>query len=140
MLSGMVKEEEKEALRTDLIGLATEYTPISIIGSGGNINKLFRLADKKDKKASLLPIESLQDIYETLKKHGAEVVIDDRDERAGVKFKDADLIGFPYQIIVGKSIAEGNVEFKTRASDEKTAMKPEEAAEMVITAINNIKK
>ena len=42
MLSGMVKEEEKEALRTDLIGLATEYTPISIIGSGGNINKLFR--------------------------------------------------------------------------------------------------
>ena len=58
---------EKEALRTDLIGLATEYTPISIIGSGGNINKLFRLADKKDKKASLLPIESLQDIYETLK-------------------------------------------------------------------------
>ena len=64
MLSGMVKEEEKEALRTDLIGLATEYTPISIIGSGGNINKLFRLADKKDKKASLLPIESLQDIYE----------------------------------------------------------------------------
>ena len=76
------------------------------------------------------------DIYVTLKKHGAEVVIDDRDERAGVKFKDADLIGFPYQIIVGKSIAEGNVEFKIRETDEKTAMKPEEAAEIVITAIN----
>ena len=43
MLSGMVKEEEKEALRTALIGLATEYTPISVIGSGGNINKLFRI-------------------------------------------------------------------------------------------------
>ena len=78
------------------------------------------------------------DIYLTLKKHGAEVVIDDRDERAGVKFKDADLIGFPYQIIVGKSIAEGNVEFKIRETDEKTAMKPEEAAEVVITAINNL--
>ena len=78
------------------------------------------------------------DIYVTLKKHGAEVVIDDRDERAGVKFKDADLIGFPYQIIVGKSIAEGNVEFKIRETDEKTAMKPEEAAEVVITAINNL--
>ena len=51
MLSGMVKEEEKEALRTDLIGIATEYAPVSIIGSGGNIKKLFRLADKKDKKA-----------------------------------------------------------------------------------------
>ncbi len=78
------------------------------------------------------------DIYTTLKKHGAEVVIDDRDERAGVKFKDADLIGFPYQIIVGKSISEGNVEFKIRETDEKTAMKPEEAAEVVITAINNL--
>lgn len=78
------------------------------------------------------------DIYATLKKHGAEVVIDDRDERAGVKFKDADLIGFPYQIIVGKSISEGNVEFKTRETNEKTAMKPEEAAEIVITAINNL--
>ena len=79
------------------------------------------------------------DIYITLKKHGAEVVIDDRDERAGVKFKDADLIGFPYQIIVGKSISEGNVEFKTRETNEKTAMKPEEAAEIVITAIHNLK-
>lgn len=78
------------------------------------------------------------DIYETLKKHGAEVVIDDRDERAGVKFKDADLIGFPYQIIVGKSIAEGNVEFKTRETNEKIAMKPEEAAEVVISAVNTL--
>lgn len=66
MLSGMVKEEEKEALRTDLIGLAAEYAPINIIGSGGNINKLFRLADKKDKKNALLPVESLREIYEAL--------------------------------------------------------------------------
>lgn len=66
MLSGMVKEEEKEALRTDLIGLAAEYAPINIIGSGGNINKLFRLADKKDKKNALLPVDSLREIYEAL--------------------------------------------------------------------------
>ena len=79
-----------------------------------------------------------QDIYETLKKHGAEVVIDDRDERPGVKFKDADLIGFPYQIIVGKAIAEGNVEFKVRETEEKSTIKPEEAAEIVITAVNNL--
>ena len=64
MLSGMVKEEEKEALRTDLIGLAAEYAPISIIGSGGNINK--------DKKASLLPVESLREIYEALQALPAE--------------------------------------------------------------------
>ena len=72
MLSGMVKEEEREALHTDLTGLATEYAPISIIGSGGNINKLFRLADKKDKKASFLPVESLREIYEALQTLPAE--------------------------------------------------------------------
>lgn len=85
-----------------------------------------------------LQMKVANDIYETLKKHGAEVVIDDRDERAGVKFKDADLIGFPYQIIVGKSIVDGNVEFKVRETDEKTAMKPEEAAEIVISAVNKL--
>lgn len=67
MLSGMVKEEEKEALRKALLEIAQEYMPVNIIGSGGNINKLFRLADKKDKKTSFLPIESLREIYETLK-------------------------------------------------------------------------
>ena len=85
-----------------------------------------------------LQMKVANDIYETLKKHGVEVVIDDRDERAGVKFKDADLIGFPYQIIVGKSIADGNVEFKIRETDEKTAMKPEEAAEIVINAVSKL--
>ena len=85
-----------------------------------------------------LQMKVANDIYETLKKHGVEVVIDDRDERAGVKFKDADLIGFPYQIIVGKSIVDGNVEFKVRETDEKTAMKPEEAAEIVISAVSKL--
>ena len=85
-----------------------------------------------------LQMKVANDIYETLKKHGVEVVIDDRDERAGVKFKDADLIGFPYQIIVVKSIADGNVEFKIRETDEKTAMKPEEAAEIVISAVSKL--
>ena len=88
MLSGMVKEEEKEALRTDLIGLAAEYAPISIIGSGGNINKLFRLADKKDKKASLLPVESLREIYEALQALPAE----QRIEQYKLKPDRADVI------------------------------------------------
>lgn len=67
MISGMVKEEEREQMRVDLAALAQEYTPISIIGSGGNINKLFRLAEKKDKKTGMLPVESLQETYELLK-------------------------------------------------------------------------
>ena len=47
---------------------------------------------------------------------GLDVLLDDRDERAGVKFKDADLIGIPYRINVGKKIAEGKVEMVTRAT------------------------
>ena len=79
------------------------------------------------------------DIYQTLIKHGVEAVLDDRDERAGVKFKDADLIGFPYRITVGKGIANGVVEFKARESEELSNIKPEEACEIVVTAVHNIK-
>ena len=79
------------------------------------------------------------DIYQTLLKNGVEAVLDDRDERAGVKFKDADLIGFPYRITVGKTITDGLVEFKSRESDELSNITPEQAAEIVISAVNNIK-
>jgi prolyl-tRNA synthetase len=47
---------------------------------------------------------------------GLDVLLDDRDERAGVKFKDADLVGIPYRINVGKKTAEGLVELVTRAT------------------------
>ena len=80
-----------------------------------------------------------EDIYKTLVKHGVEAVIDDRDERAGVKFKDADLIGFPYRITVGKGISDGLVEFKTRETNEISNIKPEDAAEIVVTAVTNLK-
>ena len=63
----LISNGELKNSRSYNIGTVRMLSAISIIGSGGNINKLFRLADKKDKKASLLPIESLQDIYETLK-------------------------------------------------------------------------
>ena len=53
-------------------------------------------------------------LYEELNKLGIETVLDDRSDRAGVKFKDSELIGFPIRITVGKTINEGLVEFKTR--------------------------
>jgi len=79
-----------------------------------------------------------EDIYKTLNKHGVEAVLDDRDERAGVKFKDADLIGFPFRITVGKGITEGIVEFKQRDSEELNNITPEQAAEIVVTAVNSL--
>jgi prolyl-tRNA synthetase len=57
-------------------------------------------------------------LYEELRSAGLEVILDDRDERAGVKFKDADLVGFPFRITVGKKIADGKVELFDRATKE----------------------
>lgn len=60
-----------------------------------------------------------EEIYEVLKKAGVEAVIDDRNERPGVKFKDADLIGYPLRVVVGpKTLAEGNIEVKARKTGE----------------------
>jgi prolyl-tRNA synthetase len=57
-----------------------------------------------------------EQVARDLEAAGFDVLIDDRDERAGVKFKDADLIGVPYRINVGKKTAEGLVELVTRAT------------------------
>lgn len=59
------------------------------------------------------------EIYNKLAEMGAEVLLDDRNERAGVKFKDSELIGIPMRITVGKDIVNGMVEFKVRNNDEK---------------------
>ncbi|MEP0910336.1 proline--tRNA ligase [Leptolyngbya sp. GB1-A1] len=57
-------------------------------------------------------------IYTELSRAGVEVMLDDRDERAGVKFKDADLIGIPYRIVTGRSLQQGKVEVVRRATRE----------------------
>jgi len=65
--------------------------------------------------------ESSEQLYKDLQRAGLEVLLDDRDERAGVKFKDADLIGIPYRITVGKKAAAGLVELfdrKTKTSED----------------------
>jgi prolyl-tRNA synthetase len=59
-----------------------------------------------------------QDIANTLEKSGFDVLLDDRDERPGVKFKDADLIGIPFRINVGKKVTEGTVEVVLRETRE----------------------
>lgn len=82
-----------------------------------------------------LQMKVANEMYEQLKKAGVEVVLDDRDERAGVKFKDADLIGFPYRVTVGKTINEGLVEFKVRETGELVTLKPEEAVEKLVEAL-----
>ncbi len=82
-------------------------------------------------QAMVIPVNSKSDeqneiaekIYNELLSQGIEVLLDDRNERPGVKFKDADLIGIPVRIVVGKKCGEGIVEYKERRADsavEKT--------------------
>ncbi len=66
-----------------------------------------------------------------------DVLLDDRDERAGVKFKDADLIGIPRQVVIGeRGLKEGVVEIKDRRTKETVKIKPSE----VLGAIKEWKK
>ena len=60
-------------------------------------------------------MEVAENLYKKLNEVGIETILDDRDERAGVKFKDADLIGIPYRIVTGRSLKSGKVELVERA-------------------------
>jgi len=72
-------------------------------------------------------IEVAEGLYAELKKAGLDVLLDDREERAGVKFKDADLIGIPVQVVLGeKNLREGLVEIKDRKTKETVKVKIEE--------------
>ena len=71
-----------------------------------------------------------QRLYEQLRSAGIDVLLDDRDERAGVKFKDADLLGIPLRIVVGeKGLKDGKVEIKRRTDEKPTLVPVDQAAE-----------
>jgi len=76
--------------------------------------------------------EASEQIYGQLADAGVEVLLDDRDERPGFKFKDADLIGIPLRIVVGsKNLAQGNVELKDRKTGEVALLPVADAVERV---------
>lgn len=69
------------------------------------------------------------ELYDKLTSLGVEVMLDDRDLRAGVKFKDTDLIGIPYRIVVGKGAVAGMVEYKKRTDNESINLSVDEVVE-----------
>ncbi len=78
-------------------------------------------------------------IYQKMKEKNMEALIDDRDERAGVKFNDADLIGLPLRINVGgRTLKEGKVEIAVRMTKEVILAKPEEAAAKCLELLGNL--
>jgi len=81
-------------------------------------------------------VETAQKLYQELQRLGVEVVLDDRDERAGVKFKDADLVGYPIRVTLGsKTLANGQVELKDRKSNETQLVLVADVATQVKTMI-----
>jgi len=65
-----------------------------------------------------LQVKTATTLYDSLNQQGVETLLDDRNERAGVKFKDADLVGIPYRIVTGRSLKDGKVEVVQRARGE----------------------
>ena len=98
--------------------------PYQVIITPVNIN------DEKIKKMSV-------QLYKALQQRGIEVILDDRDERAGVKFKDADLIGIPLRVTVGqKLLIEGVLEVKIRRTGEVKILAVDRAEDFIINYIN----
>ena len=86
-------------------------------------------------------MKTAEDIYSELEKAGHEPILDDRDLRPGVKFNDADLLGFPVQVVIGKkSLADGLVEIKIRKSGERTTAPLSEAISRVDQILADLAK
>lgn len=75
--------------------------------------------------------EAGEKLYKALQQRGLDVLLDDRDERAGVKFKDADLIGIPYRITIGRKITDGTVELFERSTKKTEEVKLDDIGERV---------
>ena len=88
MLNNAVKDSEWERLKNDLAELAKSYPQTNIIGSGGNINKLYRLADKKNKKKMTMQVSVLQELHTRLK----ALSLEERMEQFGMSPVRADVI------------------------------------------------
>ncbi|KAA0258581.1 proline--tRNA ligase [Deferribacter autotrophicus] len=80
-------------------------------------------------------------VYLRLQKEGVDVLIDDRDERAGVKFNDADLVGYPLRINVGaKSLSQGNVEIFIRKTGEIVTVKKEDVIDKTLQLLDELRE
>lgn len=85
-----------------------------------------------------IQVEMADELYKLLKSYRYEVLYDDRSERAGVKFADADLIGIPVRVTIGKRAAEGIIELKFRSTGESVEVQKEELLEKMQAFFNSL--
>jgi len=111
--------------RPPLLG---RFGPFLAVTENRAFNPFALLSLQRDKEV----LEATEKLYEELKAAGVEVFWDDRDERPGVKLKDADLIGFPVRVVIGgKALAKGDVEVSTRREKKAEGVAPEKVIEVV---------
>ena len=80
--------------------------------------------------------ETTDNIYEELNRLGVEILLDDRDESAGIKFNDAELIGIPFSIVIGdRGIKKGIVEIKIRETGKVLEVKKEELKDKILSLL-----
>lgn len=85
-----------------------------------------------------IQMDLAKEIADRLSTEGVEVLIDDRDERPGVKFNDSDLIGIPYRIVIGKHASERKVEVKERAEQQAELASIDDAIKKIVTAYRRL--
>lgn len=119
LISGVIEQNHDE----QGIIWPREITPYKVIVLALDVT------DKKIRKAAL-------DIYKELEQNSIDTLLDDRDERAGVKFKDADLLGIPLQVIIGRESLKDNVlELKIRRNQKKMIKKKREILKEIMTNV-----
>jgi prolyl-tRNA synthetase len=92
----------------------------------------FELVVTPANNADAAQMETARAIYQECLELGIDTLLDDRDERPGVKFKDADLIGVPFRVVVGKKLAQGKVELVERRTRAAADVASSEAARAVL--------
>jgi prolyl-tRNA synthetase len=146
------KEAVTQAIEHDILGITRgQFLQIAMICQGEFMKLL--LATTQDRQQifrSLFKTDLYKRFQDELKNEaarlereleaaGVDVIVDDRDERPGVKFKDADLIGFPVRVVVGmKGLSAGGVEIKRRSEDKSKTrvVAPAEAAALVAEVLS----
>ncbi|RDY25327.1 proline--tRNA ligase [Romboutsia weinsteinii] len=121
------KDGKSKPIIMGCYGIGVERTAAAVIEQHNDENGIIWPLSVAPYQVAVVPVnmkkeehtEAAEKIYNELQAMGVEVLLDDRNERVGFKFKDLDLIGIPMRITVGKDIVDGKVEFKLRDQEEK---------------------
>ena len=86
-------------------------------------------------------MELAREVYAKLLGRGIDVILDDRNERTGIKFKDCDLIGIPVRVTIGeRNLKDGYAEIKLRHEKESMRVKKEELIERIMSHVEDLKR